>query len=123
VPGTFIENVFARPENVLTTPTLRVDCHIQHLEASRQPLTLEVELRDGGSVVAKNTMRIERSPAAAEPMAHTVQLQNLSGIKLWDLANPFLYQVRVNLLQGTTVLDEDTRSIGFRRADFTDHGF
>src|SRR5438067_11302113 len=109
VPGTFIENIFARPENVPTAPTLRVDCFVQHIEASRQPLTLEVELRDGGNVIARNSARVAPSPRAAEPSAYAVQLQNLSGVKLWGLANPVLYQVRVRLLQGATVLDAAPR--------------
>src|SRR5919204_6163503 len=56
VPGTFIENIFAKPKDVLTPrPTLDVDCFLQHMEASREPLTLELELRDGNSTVGKNT--------------------------------------------------------------------
>src|SRR5206468_5740080 len=43
VPGTFIENVFAKPKDVLSDhPSLDVDCFVQHLEASREALTLEV---------------------------------------------------------------------------------
>src|ERR1700751_918308 len=53
VPGTFIENIFAKPKDVMSAkPTLDVDCHIQHLEATREPLTLEVELRDGDHTLA-----------------------------------------------------------------------
>ena len=50
-------------------------------------------------------------------------LENLSGIKLWDLATPNLYTVHVRLLKGTQTVDQDSRSIGFREAQFTDHGF
>src|SRR5450631_1318895 len=59
VPATFIENVFAKPKDVLTDhPSLDVDCHVQHLEASREPLTLEISLRDGDRVLAKGTQRV-----------------------------------------------------------------
>src|SRR5437868_13813628 len=48
VPGIFIENIFAKPKNVLTAhPSLDMECFLLHMEASREPLTLEVELRDG----------------------------------------------------------------------------
>src|SRR5580693_8496528 len=48
VPTTFIENIFAKPKAVLSEhPGLDVDCFLQHTEASREPLTLEVELREG----------------------------------------------------------------------------
>jgi beta-galactosidase len=124
VPGTFIENIFARPKDVMSgKAALDVDCHLQHLEASHEPLTLEVELRDGDRAVAKATQRVPPSEAAADPVAHTVHLDNLSAIKLWDLEQHNLYTVHVRLLKGTQMVDRDKRTIGFRQAEFTDHGF
>ncbi len=124
VPGTFIENIFAKPKDVLSgKPTVEVDCFLQHLEASAEPLTIEVELRDGERSVSKATQRVPAAEAAAEPVAHTVQLDNLSAIKLWDLANPKLYSVHVRVLRGTLLVDQDRRRVGFRKAAFTDHGF
>ena len=66
VPGTFIENIFAKPKDVMSgKPSLDVDCLIQHLEASREPLTLEVELRDGDRVVGQ---RVRRSWPPRKPL-------------------------------------------------------
>ena len=56
-------------------------------------------------------------------MVHTVHLDNLGAIKLWDLQNRNLYTVHVRLLKGAQLLDSDQRRIGFRHAEFTDHGF
>jgi beta-galactosidase len=124
VSGTFIENIFAKPHDVLGgKPVLDVDCHLQPLEASRDSLTLEVELRDDGRSVAKATQKIPPSEATPEPTVHTVHFDALSGIKLWDLEHPRLYSVGVRLLRGTELLDHDKRTIGFRKAEFTDHGF
>ena len=124
VPGTFIANIFAKPMDVLSAhPRLQVDCFVQSLEASREPTSVEVELRDGNRVVAKGTAKVPASPAAAEAVAYTVTLENLSGIKLWDLATPNLYSVNVRLVKGTQTVDQDSRRIGFREAQFTDHGF
>jgi beta-galactosidase len=124
VPGTFLENVFARPKNVLTGhPTLDVDCFIQRLEPSREPLIVEVSLRDGSRVLAQDKQRVPASSSATETMPYTVHLENLGDIKLWDLQHPALYTVNVRLLRGTNAIDEDTRTIGFREAQFTDHGF
>jgi beta-galactosidase len=123
-PNTFLENIFAKPKDVLTThPTLDVDCYLQHTEASRETLTLEVELRDGERVLAKATQKVSPSEAAAEPMAHAVRLDNLGVIKLWDLTHPNLYTVHVRLMRGSQLVDQDKRTIGFREAQFTDHGF
>src|SRR5436853_1769507 len=64
VPSIFIENVFAKPKNVLTEhPSLDVDCFIQHVDAShldakKDALTLEVNLREGDRVLAKGTQRV-----------------------------------------------------------------
>ena len=124
VPGTFIENICAKPKDVSSgKPGLDVDCYLQRLEASREPLTIEVELRDGDRTVAKATQRVAGSEAAAEPVVYTAHLDGLGGIKLWDLEHPNLYAVHVRLLKGTQVVDRDTRTIGFRNAEFTDHGF
>jgi beta-galactosidase len=124
VPTTFIENIFARPKDVLGGhPTLDVDCFLMHTEASKEPFTIEVELRDGDRVAAKGSATVPPSDAAAEPMAHTVHLDNLGAIKLWDLQSPNMYTVHVRLLQGSKLVDHDSRRTGFREAQFTDHGF
>jgi beta-galactosidase len=124
VPGTFIENIFAQPKDVLTPhPSLDVDCFLMPLEASKEPLTLEVDLRDGDRVIANGSLPIPPSDAATEPVAHGVHLDKLGAIKLWDLASPNLYSVHVRLLRGTQLVDSDTRTVGFREAQFTDHGF
>jgi beta-galactosidase len=124
VPNTFIENIFAQPRDVLSGhPGLDVDCHIQHSEASHETHTLEVELRDGERVVAKATEAVPAGGAAPEPVVHTVRFAKLGGIKLWELREPNLYTVHVRLLHGTQLVDHDTRRIGFRQAEFTDHGF
>jgi beta-galactosidase len=124
VPGVFIENIFAKPKDVLTPhPSLDVDCFLMNLEASKEPLTLQAELRDGDRVIAKGSKPVPASAAATDPVTHSIHLENLSAIKLWDLANPNLYSVHVRLLRGTQLVDRDTRTVGFREAQFTDHGF
>ncbi len=124
VPGTFIENIFVRPKNVLTaSPAVDVECFIQHLEASKQGLMIEVELLDGDHVVGEASQQVPASGTVSEPVAHTAHLEGLSGIKLWELEKPNLYSARVRLRRGTQVLDEDSRRFGFREAQFTDHGF
>ena len=124
VPGTFIENIFAKPKDVMSgKPTLDVDCHMQYLEATREPLTLEVELRDGDHTLAKGSQKLPAAQSAADPMVHAVHLDNLGAVKLWDLQNRNLYTVHVRLLRGTQLVDSDERRTGFRHAEFTDHGF
>ena len=124
VPATFIENIFLRPKNVLTaSPGLDVDCFVQHLQASQDALTLEIELLDGERVLAKASQALPSAGPASEPLAYTVHLEGLSGIRLWTLEQRNLYSTRVRLRRGTELLDEDSRRFGFREAQFTDHGF
>jgi beta-galactosidase len=124
VPSTFIENIFAKPQDVLSAnPRVEVDCYIQEMENRRDPITLEVELRDGERAVAKNSAQVPASAATNAAAAHSVVLENLGPIKLWELASPHLCTVHVRLVRGTEVIDQDSRRIGFREAQFTDHGF
>ena len=124
VPGIFIENIFAKPKDVLgQKPVLDVDCYLQHLEASSTPMTIEVELLEGDSVLAKASQKIAPAAASAEAIGHTVHFDGLNGIKLWSFEQRNLYSVRVRLLRGNQVADEDSRRFGFREAQFTDHGF
>ena len=124
VPATFIENVFAKPKDVLTDhPSLDVDCFIQNLEASRDPLRVQVILKDGDQLIAKSFQPLASSPATNESVTHTAHLANLNSIQLWDLAHPKLYTVDVLLWNGPRLLDQVSRTMGFREAQFTDHGF
>ena len=118
----FIENIFARPSDVLTDhPSLEVTCFLRHLAPPSEAMRLEVALRKGDSVVARATKPVEASAAGATP--HLVTLANLGAVDLWDLAHPDLYTVEVKLFGRDQVIDQDSRRTGFCEARFTDHGF
>src|ERR1700756_4194494 len=125
VPSTFIENIFAHPKDVLTpTPSVDVDCFVQRLNSVREALQLEVELRDGDRVIAKNKQPIpSTATSGSEPVKSSVHLEKLGDIKLWSLEQRNFYTVHVRLLRNNQVVDEDLRRLGFREAQFTDHGF
>src|SRR5246127_3545428 len=125
VPSTFIENIFAHPKDVLTpTASVDVDCFVQRLNSVREALQLEVELRDGDRVIAKNKQPIpSTATSGSEPVKATLHLEKLGDIKPWSLEQRNLYTVHVRLLRNNQVVDEDLRRLGFREAQFTDHGF
>ena len=125
VPSTFIENIFVRSKDVLTrTPSVDVDCFVQHVQSLREALQLEVELREGDRVVAKGKQFLPSSATIGpEPIKHTVHLDKLGDIKLWSLEERNLYTAHVRLLKDNQAIDEDSRRFGFREAQFTDHGF
>ena len=124
VPAAFIENIFARPGNVLSKhPLLDVECYVQHLEPSTGTLSLEALLLDGEKVIGKAAQKVPAAGVTNEPASYTVAFAPLPGVRLWDFSHPQLYTVQVRLLDGGRIVDEDTRRIGFREAQFTDHGF
>lgn len=145
VPETFLDNIFARPKDVLSSsPSLDVDCFLAGHSPQRGALLLEVELRDQDRVIAKGNQTVQPSEAGdpdasmdpttnapvylstettRDSARHTITLANLKGIELWQLEQPKLYTVHVKLLQEGRVVDEDSRRIGFREAVFTEHGF
>ncbi len=125
VPETFIENIFVRPKDVLTpSPSVEVDCFVQHSKSARDSMQLEVELREGDHVVARSKQALPANVSAAgEVVRHTVHLDKLTDVKLWSLEQRILYTAHVRLVSGSQIADEDSRRFGFREAQFTDHGF
>lgn len=47
----------------------------------------------------------------------------VKGIKLWDTETPNLYEIKTELVQEGTVVDERTVTFGFRKAEFRVDGF
>lgn len=123
VPGTFIENIFVRTQDVLSgSPSAEVDVFLTVGEGETRHLHLEAALLDDDRVLAATQQEVRRTDAD-EPAKQTVRLDGLQNIRLWGLADPKLYTVRVRLLHNGAVIDEDTRRMGFREARFTKHGF
>ena len=145
VSPVYIDNIFAQPKNVLgSNPSLDVVCMISGRPSGHGPLSVEVELHDGETLVAKSSQAIniviapdpnasmdpvttalvyESTETSSDPARHTVSLEKLPNIKLWDLQQPALYTVTVRLLESDKIIDHDSRRVGFREATFTDHGF
>jgi len=143
VPPTYIDNIHAHPNNVLSgSPTLDVDVFLAGQAAKVHELAFE--LRDGDKVISRGTTHAKltsapdpnaamdpdtAAPAYAttettqDPSRHSFILTNLGNIQMWDVEHPHLYTVHVSLLNGGREIDADTRRIGFREATFTDHGF
>lgn len=145
VPHTSLENIFAVPKDVLSgNPKVDVLCYLEkgpHASASREPLTVRAELRDGTRVLSTATGPV--TPTYPDPPSNedagqakgalpfadidkpqaTLTLTRLGKVQLWNLDDPKLYTVHVQLLSGKRVIDEESRRIGFREATFTDHGF
>jgi beta-galactosidase len=144
VSPTYIDNIFARPKDVLTgNPSVEVDCFLAG-RPTDSSYAIEVELRDGDRIVAKGggpanlNGSLDQNAAmdpdtsapvnastqtTSDPARNTITISGLHDVKLWDIQQPNLYTVHVRLLSAGKVVDEDSRRVGFREAMFTDHGF
>ena len=113
VPQVFIENVFAKPVDVMDAAARKCVVRV-YVGGTTGPVDIAAELRDGTRVIQKAA----RSAASVKDGAVELELAGLQSVELWDLDHPKLYDVAVRL--GT---DEYTTRIGFREAHFTPAGF
>lgn len=125
----YITSVFARPGNILeTVKSLAMDIEYDDGTASRRPTALSCALSDGGRIVGAATVtlpagEISARGAGALPARVTVNLESLTGLRLWTPDDPALYTVTVSLMSGENLIDEYTVRTGFRTAEFTPKGF
>ena len=115
VNQTFVENVFAKPQNVLSADK-SVNVKVFTGGAQNSRLKLIAELRDGERVIASNSQHISSG-------ATDINLNNLGAIELWDTDKPKLYNIRATLTENGKTLDHFDTRIGFREAKFTPEGF
>ena len=121
VPEIFIDNVFAKPVDVMS-PDRKVDVQVglNGAAGANAPLTLTVELRDGDRLLKLATQEIGAGGGAD---FQDVALTGIGNVDLWDLDHPRMYQVVVKLSGSKGTLDEYSVRIGFREATFTPEGF
>jgi beta-galactosidase len=118
VPHTFIENVFAKPVDVLKNDRrVEVQCHLESND-NAGIFKVHAELLDGTRVVASEEIKVN----ASDKVGNLV-LKDLGNIELWELDQPKLYDVSVKLFEGNHLVDDYSTRIGFREAKFTPDGF
>lgn len=120
VPQMFIENVFAKPVNVLQNDrSVNVRIYLDGKNSAAQTLKLAVEILDGDKVIAAH----REYPIIAGKNVNDITLNIPGDITLWDTKNPKLYKVMVRLFSGDKIIDHYDTRIGFREAKFTPEGF
>ena len=118
VPQTFIDNVFAKPVNVMD-PAARKCVVRAYVTGATGALDVAVELRDGSRIIQKAAKPGE----AVKDGIVEMELGGLEAIELWDLDRPKLYDVVVRLSTKGAPPDEYATRIGFRDGRFTPAGF
>lgn len=117
---TYIDNVFARGVDVTSEKRrLDVTVFLSEIADATSPLEITVELFDGDRSIEKQ----DRKLLFPTNQPNIFSLDKLSGIKLWDIDNPNLYRVRVELFNNGKLFDRFETRVGFREAKFTADGF
>lgn len=115
-----IGRIFARPQHVLSQPGLEVDVFLENQSSLDCAVALQAELRAvDGSVIARAESTTLASVGATQAM---LRFESLSGIQLWSLDQPYLYELSVEMRDGRRALDRQIARIGFREAQFRKDG-
>ena len=121
VPSIYLQNVFARSRNPLdANRSLDVTCTLNARTHLPKAVRVAVELQRDGQTIASQSQR-----AVLESPEHeiTLKVNDLSNITLWDVENPYLYDVLVTLFVDEEPLHNYRTRIGFREARFDVNGF
>ncbi len=121
VDDIFIENVFAKPKDILQLEKqLQAEVFISNLSEKEQIYTVQLEIANGdeilGTIEKDITLKNKKE-------TFILSIKNLKDIKLWDINEPNLYQVSVHLILNGQKTDTYSFKTGFRMAEFTPNGF
>jgi beta-galactosidase len=110
-----MQQVFARPQHVLTSPALACDIRLSQYQSD---LTVRGILSDPHKQIVASTQQAVCSEI------FTLNFPGPLEVELWSLNAPTLYTLELTLFKDTLPLDTVHHRIGFRTAEFrTEGGF
>lgn len=116
----FINNLYARAYDCLKEEKrLELDIEINNFEEHRDDLEIVVEFGDDTFEETLST----KLPIEEGTSIKNIEIDQLNMVKLWDIENPKLYEIKVKLLKDSEVIDEYKDTFGFREAEFRPDGF
>jgi beta-galactosidase len=122
VPKIFINDVFAKPVDVLTTNRrIEVSCTVDAALLPNKSVRIWVEMKDGNHTIAEAGKAITINKIGESTIS--VTLSALNNITLWDVDNPKLYDIVTTILVDGQPLHNYTKRIGVRDAKFKLEGF
>lgn len=121
VPQIYIQDVFARGENVLESDrSLKLTVEVNAASRLPQQIQLIAELQQNGKTVAQSSQDILiRKPIVSVEFS----IHPLNDIALWETQEPNLYDLVVTLYVAAEPIHNYHTRIGFREARFTADGF
>ncbi len=122
VPQNFISDVFAKPVRVLKSDrAVDITCTLDLAVLPKEATSVQVKMKKGDSVVASSIKKIDDIKPGKTEVA--LSLTDLKDVTLWDVDNPFLYDIEATLLVGNQPLHDFRTRTGLREARFELDGF
>jgi beta-galactosidase len=120
-PQVFLRDIFAKPVNVLAA-SRHVEVRATIDSPFQQPIsvTLEASLRDGERVITRTVSDLKVEQAKQETI---LKLERLGNVKLWDVDQPKLYAIDLQMDIDGKPTHQFTTRIGLREARFEVDGF
>jgi beta-galactosidase len=122
VPQVFLSDVYAKPVDVLDAKKRRLEltCTLDSGNKTATPIKLLATLQEQGRVIARTSSNINVKTGSQEVR---LMFGNLDQLVLWDVENPKLYDVVVELQSEGKTVHQYKERVGFREARFTVDGF
>lgn len=115
-----INNIYARTYNCLEeSKKLEVDVEVNNC-TDNENFSVTLNLLDDEKILYSVEKELKFNKGLS---IDTLTLDEINNVELWDLENPKLYSIRVELMKDNDGIDAYTDRIGFREAKFTTEGF
>jgi beta-galactosidase len=114
-----ITDVFVRPLDVLSgAPRVEIDVTVKN--QGTQPAAFNLRARLNETERQIEPVQVEIDPGKEQ--VTTLKLDSPGEVELWSLHNPALYHMRVELHDGSDLVDAVQERFGFRAAEFRKDG-
>ncbi len=123
VPRIFIQDVFAKPLNVLdkNSRKLEIDLTINNAGVAGKAVSILAELSRDGKVVSRKSRKMPDHTTGITNLK--MELTDLTQIDLWHFDHPNLYILTTTLVVDGRKIHNHRCRIGFREARFEINGF
>ncbi|MGL5346451.1 MAG: glycoside hydrolase family 2 TIM barrel-domain containing protein [Peptostreptococcaceae bacterium] len=119
VENTYVKNMYLKTNDCLNEyKSLQIDIELNVDKEDKYEI--EVILLDDDKEISKKTYK--KSLKQDEELVG-IKIDHLKNIQLWDIDNPKLYNVVVNLIKDKEIVDNIKDRIGFRNCEFKNDGF
>lgn len=118
LPNTYIDKLHVSTDeaNVLHLDEMILDLDLSIKQKAEKPYQVKATIIYEEAVTFTHVFE--------ETIIHHQQMSSsVSGIVRWDTDNPVLYDLKIEILDGETIIDTKTTRFGFRTIRFTPEGF